>query len=87
MANTTEFIKAQDAADAAAWARIKNDPVDPMGFFDQCNLHPEHPGHLFLTYCVICPEDTGNGKISEAALAAQLAARDAAWLAESDVPF
>lgn len=87
MANTAALIKAQDEADAAAWQTIKNDPVDPHGFFQTCGLHPEHPGHLFLTHCVICPEDTGNGRVSAAALAAQQAAREAAWATEYPMPF
>jgi hypothetical protein len=84
MASTAAMIKAQDEADAAAWQTIKNDPVDPCGFFQDCALHPEHPGHYFLTYCVICPEDTGNGKVSAAAREAAAAALMADC---PDVPF
>lgn len=73
MASTAAMIKAQDTADAPAYAAIKHD-YDAHGFFQECALHPEHPGHLFLTYCVICPEDTGNGKASKAAREAARAA-------------
>lgn len=73
MANTAPLIKAQDEADAAAWAAIRHD-YDAHGFFHQCNLHPEHPGHLYLTHCVICPEDGGNGRESTAAREARRAA-------------
>lgn len=86
MASTVEMINKQDAADAPVWARIKHD-VDPGGWWQECNLHPEHAGHAFLSYCVICPEDTGNGKISEAAREAAQAARDAKFMAEHPVPF
>lgn len=85
--NRAAALKLQADTDAPVWARIKNDPVDPHGFFDTCELHPDHPGHMFLTYCVICPEDTGNGKVSEAAQAAAQAAREAQWQAEYPVPF
>lgn len=85
--NRAESLKLQDEADAAAWQTIKNDPVDAHGFFQDCNLHPEAPGHLFLTYCVICPEDTGNGRVSEAARAAAQAAREAKWVEEYPMPF
>lgn len=84
MANTAAMIKAQDAADAAAWQVVKNDPVDPVGFFAECNFHPEHPGHLFLTYCVICPEGKGHGKWTEAAQAEYDAVVRADW---DEVPF
>jgi hypothetical protein len=80
---TDAQVAQQEQVDAEAWARVKFDPVDPHGFFEQCEEH----GNLFLTYCVLCPEDSPNGKVSEAALKAQLEARNARWLAESDVPF
>lgn len=79
---TAAQIAEQAAVDAEAYARIQHD-YDPTSFFSHCEEHHNE----FLTYCVICPEDTGNGKISEAALAAQLAERDARWIAEGDVPF
>lgn len=87
--NSNEAIAQQTAVDADVWARLKNDPVDPHGFFHSCSHHDgtEHEGHYFLTYCVVCPEDTGNGKISEEALARLNAERDARWIAEGDVPF
>lgn len=71
MASTAEMIRKQDAADANFYAAIKND-YDPTGYIKDCDLHPEHPGHYFYAYCVICPEDTGNGKVSDAAYRARL---------------
>ncbi|WIC89108.1 hypothetical protein SEA_OTTAWA_62 [Arthrobacter phage Ottawa] len=79
---TAEQIAEHDAAEAAFAARVAND-YDPQGFLHYCEEHSE----CFFTYCVHCPEDTGNGKVSEAAIAAQIAERDARWIAESDVPF
>lgn len=81
---TDAQVAQQEQVDAAAWARVKNDPVDPMGFFDHCEEH----GNMFLTYCVVCPEDHGNGKVSEAARKAHQEAWDAWLVAEyGEVPF
>ncbi len=71
--NRAAALKLQDTTDAPAYAAIKND-YDAHGFFQTCGLHPEHPAHPFLTYCVVCPEDHGNGKASKAAREAARAA-------------
>ena len=83
MANTAALIKAQDEADAPAYAAIRHD-YDAHGFFQTCERHPEHPGHLFLTHCVICPEDQGNGLVSTAAREAARAELIAGY---PDLPF
>lgn len=79
--NAAEAIKAQEQIDAEAWATVKNDPVDPHGFFHVCEHHEgtEHAGHYFLTYCIVCPEDQGNGHESAAAYQARMDARNAEW--------
>jgi hypothetical protein len=79
---TDAQVAQQEQVDAEAFARVRFDE-DPHGFFHECEEH----GNWFLTYCVVCPEDHGNGKVSEAALKDQQAARDARWLAECEVPF
>lgn len=62
----------QSEVDAEAWAAIAND-YDPEGFRQHCDEHD----HSFLTYCVICPVDHGNGRISDEAHARNRAALDA----------
>ena len=88
--NIEEAMNAQAAVDAEFAARIAHD-YDPEGFVHSCIHHDGtvHEGHIFLTYCVVCPEDTGNGRESDAARMAREArtAQDLAQRFGGDVPF
>lgn len=81
---TDAQITEQAAADAEAYARIQFD-YDPASFFHLCEEHHNE----FLTHCVICPEDHGNGRESDAARMAReaRAAQDLAQRFGADVPF
>lgn len=65
----------QETVDREAAAAIRFD-YDPEGFLHSCIHHEgtEHAGHCFLTYCVVCPADQGNGRVSDEARAATTAA-------------
>jgi cytochrome c len=78
---TDAQVAQQEQVDAKVWAIVKNDPVDPTGFFHECE---EHGGNMFLTYCVVCPEGEGNGKRTKEQMAAAL---EAVFAEMDEVPF